>query len=138
MDYRYLGRSGLKVSDLCFGAMTFGREADKETSFQMLDAFKDAGGTFIDTANVYGIGTSETILGEWLAKQARDEFVIATKVRFSMGDGPNDSGLGRKHIMQQIDASLNVCKLITWICIRCIAGMQARRLKKHSARCIVW
>lgn len=106
MDYRYLGRSGLKVSDLCFGAMTFGREADKETSFQMLDAFKDAGGTFIDTANVYGIGTSETILGEWLAKQARDEFVIATKVRFSMGDGPNDSGLGRKHIMQQIDASL--------------------------------
>jgi aryl-alcohol dehydrogenase-like predicted oxidoreductase len=106
MDYRYLGRTGLKVSDLCFGAMTFGREADKTTSFQMLDAFNDAGGTFIDTANVYGTGTSETILGEWLANQPRDDFVIATKVRFSMGDGPNDSGLGRKHIMQQIDASL--------------------------------
>jgi aryl-alcohol dehydrogenase-like predicted oxidoreductase len=106
MQYRYLGKTGLKVSELCFGAMTFGREADEDMSFQMLDAFAEAGGTFIDTANVYGTGTSETILGKWLNNQTRDDFVIATKVRFSMGDGSNDSGLGRKHIMQQVEASL--------------------------------
>jgi aryl-alcohol dehydrogenase-like predicted oxidoreductase len=107
MQYRYLGKTGMKVSELCFGAMTFGREADEDMSFRMLDAFAEAGGTFIDTANVYGTGTSETILGNWLTNQTRDDFVIATKVRFSMGDGPNDSGLGRRHIMQQVEASLS-------------------------------
>lgn len=106
MEYTMLGQSGLKVSQLCMGAMTFGRETSKADSFTMLDMFVEVGGNFIDTANVYSRGLSETILGEWLAKQPRDELVIATKVRFPMGDKPNQSGLGRKHMTEAIEASL--------------------------------
>jgi aryl-alcohol dehydrogenase-like predicted oxidoreductase len=106
MEYRYLGRTGLKVSELCLGAMTFGRESSEETSFQMLDCFVEAGGNFIDTANVYSWGVSEEILGRWLKGKPRDELVIATKVRFSMGSGPNDLGLSRKHILSAVEASL--------------------------------
>ncbi len=106
MNYTMLGSSGLKVSELCMGAMTFGRETSKPDSFTMLDMFVEAGGNFIDTANVYSAGLSETILGEWLANQSRDELVIATKVRFPMGEKPNQSGLGRKHITASIEASL--------------------------------
>lgn len=106
MQYRYLGRTGLKVSELCLGAMTFGREASEEVSWQMLDRFVEAGGNFIDTANVYSQGVSEEILGRWLQGKQRDDFVIATKVRFSMGSGPNDLGLSRKHILSAVEASL--------------------------------
>jgi aryl-alcohol dehydrogenase-like predicted oxidoreductase len=106
MQYRYLGRTGLKVSELCLGAMTFGREASEEVSFQMLDRFVDAGGNFIDTADVYSQGVSEEILGRWLQGKRRDDFVIATKVRFPMGSGPNDLGLSRKHILSAVEASL--------------------------------
>ena len=106
MDYRFLGRSGLKVSELCLGAMTFGRESDEATSRAMLDRFVEVGGTFIDTANVYSTGASEEILGRWLQGRDRDELVIATKVRFPMGPGPNEIGLSRKHILASVDASL--------------------------------
>ncbi len=106
MDYRYLGDTGLKVSELCLGAMTFGREADEATSFAMLDAFVDAGGNFIDTANVYTAGTSEEITGRWLKNKTRDDLVVATKVRFPMGKGPNDIGLSRKHILKSVEDSL--------------------------------
>lgn len=106
METRYLGRSGLRVSRLCLGAMTFGREADERTSHQMLDQFAEKGGNFVDTANAYGPGTSEEVLGRWLAGKPRDQFVIATKVRFPMGDGMNDVGLSRKHILDSIDGSL--------------------------------
>jgi aryl-alcohol dehydrogenase-like predicted oxidoreductase len=106
MQYRYLGRTGLKVSELCLGAMTFGRESSEEVSYQMLDCFVEAGGNFIDTANVYSHGISEEILGRWLQTKRRDDFVIATKVRFAMGSGPNDLGLSRKHILAAVDASL--------------------------------
>ena len=106
MQYRYLGRTGLKVSELCLGAMTFGRESSEEVSFQMLDHFIEAGGNFIDTANVYSQGISEEILGRWLKGKHRDDLVIATKLRFSMGSGPNDLGLSRKHILSAVDASL--------------------------------
>lgn len=106
MNYRYLGRSGLKVSELCLGAMTFGRESTEEASFQMLDRFVEAGGNFIDTADVYSQGLSEDILGRWLQDKRRDDFVIATKVRFPMGSAPNDVGLSRKHILASVDASL--------------------------------
>jgi aryl-alcohol dehydrogenase-like predicted oxidoreductase len=106
MDYRYLGRSGTKVSEVCLGAMTFGREADEATSHKMLDHFAEAGGNFIDTADVYGPGTSEEVTGRWLRGQDRDQWVIATKVRFPAGPGVNDVGLGRKHILASIDASL--------------------------------
>jgi aryl-alcohol dehydrogenase-like predicted oxidoreductase len=106
MEYRSLGKTGMRVSELCLGAMTFGRETDENISYDMLDRFFDAGGNFIDTADVYSLGLSETILGRWLKQKTRDAYVIATKVRFPMGDGPNDYGLSRKHIMSGIDASL--------------------------------
>jgi aryl-alcohol dehydrogenase-like predicted oxidoreductase len=106
MQFRYLGRTGLKVSELCLGAMTFGRESSEEVSIQMLDCFMETGGNFIDTADVYSHGISEEILGRWLPSKRRDDLVIATKVRFSMGSGPNDLGLSRKHILSAVEASL--------------------------------
>jgi len=106
MQYRSLGKTGLRVSELCLGAMTFGRETIERTSYQILDRFLAAGGNFIDTADVYSQGLSETILGSWLKQQKRDDLVIATKIRFPMGDGPNDYGLSRKHILAGVDASL--------------------------------
>lgn len=106
MDYRFLGRTGLKVSELCLGAMTFGRESTEEVSVQMMDHFVAAGGNFIDTADVYTRGVSEEIVGRWLRSKRRDDLVIATKVRFPMGEGPNDLGLSRKHIVAGVEASL--------------------------------
>lgn len=106
MDYRFLGSTGLKVSELCLGAMTFGRETPEDESYQMLNRFVGVGGNFIDTADVYSQGLLETILGMWLKTQNRDELVIATKVRFAMGVGPNDVGLNRKHILAGVEASL--------------------------------
>lgn len=106
MNYRQLGRTGLRVSELCLGAMTFGRETTEKDSFKMLDRFVEAGGNFIDTANVYSAGVSEEILGRWLKSKNRDDFVVATKVRFRMGPGPNDIGLSRKHILSAVDNSL--------------------------------
>jgi aryl-alcohol dehydrogenase-like predicted oxidoreductase len=106
MEYRYLGKSGLKVSEMCLGTMTFGREADKETSFAMMDRFVAGGGNFLDTADVYSQGLSEQIVGGWLKTKQRDSIILATKVRFRMGDGPNDVGLSRKHIFSAVDESL--------------------------------
>jgi aryl-alcohol dehydrogenase-like predicted oxidoreductase len=106
MKYRYLGKTGLKVSELCLGAMTFGRESTEEVSFQMLDRFVEAGGNFIDTADVYTRGVSEEVLGCWLKGKRREDFIIATKVRFPMAEGPNDVGLSRKHILDGVEASL--------------------------------
>src|SRR5579859_1612307 len=106
MEQRFLGRTGLRVSELCLGAMTFGRESPEDVSVQMANHFVEQGGTFIDTADVYGNGTSEQIVGRWLKGKRRDDFVIATKVRFPMGDGPNDVGLSRKHILAGVENSL--------------------------------
>ncbi len=106
MNYRYMGRTGLKVSELCLGTMTFGREIDEKASFPILDYFVESGGNFIDTADVYTRGASEEAVGRWLKGRNRDALVIGTKVRFPMGEGPNDSGLSRKHIMAGIEASL--------------------------------
>jgi aryl-alcohol dehydrogenase-like predicted oxidoreductase len=106
MQTRFLGKTGLRVSALCLGAMTFGREASEVDSHAMLDRFVAAGGNFIDTADVYSTGISEEILGRWLKQQPRDDLVIATKVRFPMSDKPNDVGLSRKHILSGVDRSL--------------------------------
>jgi aryl-alcohol dehydrogenase-like predicted oxidoreductase len=109
MDYRRLGRSGCSVSTLALGTMTFGAETDQHGSHAQLDAFIDAGGNLIDTADVYSSGDSEEIIGRWLASrpvEVRDSVVLATKGRFPMGSGPNDVGLSRKHLQQAIDASL--------------------------------
>ncbi len=106
MKMRFMGKTGLQVSELCLGAMTFGRESTEETSRQILDAFVEAGGNFIDTADVYAGGKSEEILGRWLPGKARQQLVIATKVRFRKGPGANDIGLSRKHILDGVEASL--------------------------------
>ena len=114
MEYVRLGKSGLKVSRLCLGCMSFGQPTgnwswvlDEEQSRPYIQRALEAGINFFDTANVYSGGTSEIITGNALRDFAkRDEVVIATKVRFPMGKGPNDYGLSRKHIMNAIDASL--------------------------------
>jgi aryl-alcohol dehydrogenase-like predicted oxidoreductase len=107
MEHRNLGSSGLRVGVFALGTMTFGDEADEAASHAMLDAYADAGGTFIDTADVYSAGLSEEIVGRWLGRRPdRDRFVVATKGRFEMGDGPNDSGSGRRHLTRAVDASL--------------------------------
>ena len=106
MEYRFLGRTGLRVSELCLGAMTFGRETSEEDSRSMMDCFVEEGGNFIDTANVYSQGKSEEIVGRWLKEKNRDDVVLATKVRFRMGAGENDLGLSRKHLLSAVEASL--------------------------------
>ncbi|MDR7274878.1 aldo/keto reductase [Catenuloplanes atrovinosus] len=104
MDYTTLGRTGLQVSRLCLGTMTFGREIGEEASHRLIERFVDAGGTFIDTADGYSDGRSEEIVGSWLRGASRHDVVLATKVRF--GSGLNRRGLGRKHILHAIDESL--------------------------------
>jgi aryl-alcohol dehydrogenase (NADP+) len=108
MRYTTLGTSGTVVSTQCLGTMTFGAEADEETSGQILETFVEAGGTFVDTADVYSQGVSEEIIGRWLAKHPTDaaQVVVATKGRFPMGPGPNDLGLSRRHLRDALDASL--------------------------------
>jgi aryl-alcohol dehydrogenase-like predicted oxidoreductase len=105
MEYARLGDTGLRVSELCLGCMTFGREASEEDSKRLVDRFLDAGGNFIDTADVYSKGVSEEITGRTI-KGVRDEVVLATKVYFPMGEGPNDTGLSRKHVTQGCEDSL--------------------------------
>ncbi|MCL6599949.1 MAG: aldo/keto reductase [Alicyclobacillus macrosporangiidus] len=106
MEYKYLGNTGVRVSELCLGCMTFGRETGEEEGFRILDRFREAGGNFLDTANVYTGGRSEEIVGEWLKRQKREDFIVATKVRFPTGTGPNDVGLSRKHILAAVRDSL--------------------------------
>lgn len=119
MEYRNLGRTGLKVSELCLGTMQFGWTADEATSHEILSAAFDQGINFIDTADVYSRwvdgnpgGVSETIIGDWMHKKGieRSQVILATKVRGVMGDGPNDQGLSRAHIMDAVENSLRRLK----------------------------
>jgi aryl-alcohol dehydrogenase-like predicted oxidoreductase len=108
MKIRRLGRTGLKVSNLCLGAMTFGNPnwgCDEKASRALVDRFLDAGGNFIDTADVYTAGVSETITGKAI-REKRGRVVLATKVAGPMGPGPNDLGLSRRHVLEAVDASL--------------------------------
>ncbi len=115
MDYRNLGRTGLKVSELCLGTMQFGWTADEALSFEILNAAYAAGVNFIDTADIYSHwvegnpgGVAEEIIGKWLRRfnVPRDQIIIATKVRGRMGSGPNAEGLSRHHIINAVEASL--------------------------------
>ncbi|CAN5405519.1 aldo/keto reductase [soil metagenome] len=108
MEHRTLGRSGSAVSTFALGTMTFGAETDEAGSHAQMDAFLAAGGTLVDTADVYTSGASEEIVGRWLAARpgAREQVVLATKGRFPLGDGPNDAGLSRRHLTAALDASL--------------------------------
>lgn len=119
MEYRKLGRTGLKVSELCMGSMQFGWTADEALSHEILSRSYEAGINFIDTANIYSRwvpgnpgGVSETIIGRWIEKFSipRDKLVIATKVRGQAGDGPNDQGLSRVHILKAVEDSLRRLK----------------------------
>jgi aryl-alcohol dehydrogenase-like predicted oxidoreductase len=115
MEYRYLGQTGVQVSELCLGSMQFGWTADENLSIRILDAAFDAGINFFDTADIYSVwvegnpgGIAEQIIGKWMkqSKIPRDQLIIATKVRGKMGDGPNAEGLSRKHILSAIEGSL--------------------------------
>jgi len=115
MEYRKLGRTGVKVSELCLGTMQFGWTADEPTSYEVMSAAFEAGINFIDTADVYSRwhpgnpgGVAETLIGNWIKQRGilRDQLVLATKVRGRMGPGPNDEGLSRRHIMDAVEASL--------------------------------
>jgi aryl-alcohol dehydrogenase-like predicted oxidoreductase len=114
MHYRRLGRTGLKVSALCLGTMQFGWSADEPASFAVMDAFAEAGGMFLDTSNIYSIGSadkyggiSEQIVGRWMqARGNRGAIVLATKARGRMWDGPNGEGLSRAHLVRACDDSL--------------------------------
>lgn len=109
MDYRDLGRAGIKVSPICLGNMNFGGGADEGVSRSIMDHALDKGVNFFDTANVYQKTESEQILGRWLkdgGSRRRDRLIIATKVFGKVGDEPNDRGLSRRHILLAADASL--------------------------------
>ncbi|MGH9761685.1 MAG: aldo/keto reductase [Blastocatellia bacterium] len=112
MKLKRLGRTGLKVTEICLGTMTFGHQCDQQASFRIMDAAVDRGVNFIDTADVYPVpvsletaGRTEEIVGKWLEGK-RDKVVLATKCRMQMGPGANDAGLSRKHILKAIEASL--------------------------------
>lgn len=110
MRYRRLGNSGTAVSELCLGTMTFGTETDEAGSHEQLDVFLEEGGTLVDTANVYSGGVSEEIIGRWLKDRPNDvtdRVVLATKGRFALEEGPNNSGLSARHLTRALDASLD-------------------------------
>ncbi|GAB3324782.1 aldo/keto reductase [Haloplanus salinarum] len=114
MDWVSLGRTGTMVTELPFGTWRFGRETDEgsveidETrAYELLDTYEAHGGRFIDTADMYGGGTSETWIGNWLAERDREDFVVASKIYWPTRDDPNGRGLGRKHLRRQIDAILD-------------------------------
>jgi aryl-alcohol dehydrogenase-like predicted oxidoreductase len=112
MKIKQMGRTGLKISEICLGTMTFGKQSDEGTAFAIMDVAADCGVNFLDTADIYPVppslalvGRTEEIVGKWL-KGKRDQFIIATKCGNRTGGKPNDSGLSRKHILEAIEASL--------------------------------
>jgi len=107
MEYKYLGNTGIKISELVFGIQTFGWGVDEKTAHSMADRFFEAGGIMFDTSDIYNNGESERILGSWLKSRGnRHSLVIASKVFFPTGAGPNDTGASKKHILHSIEESL--------------------------------
>src|SRR3989337_1692251 len=97
MQYTFLGRTGLKVSRMCLGTVTFGVDADEQMSHAILDRAYEAGVHFVDTANTYNKGLAESYIGSWI-KDKREQIVLMSKVYNQAGPGPNDHGLSAKHI----------------------------------------
>lgn len=122
MKYRRLGRSGMKVSEIALGSwLTYGGYTEDQAATACIDRAYELGINFFDTANVYRRGDAEIVVGKALAKYPRDSYVLATKAFWPMGDGPNDRGLSRKHIFEQVHASLkrlNVEYIDLWQCHR--------------------
>ncbi|MEH2068950.1 MAG: aldo/keto reductase family protein [Nostoc sp.] len=107
MEYRHLGKHGIRVSEICLGSwLTYGGATAEDTARQCIEQAYDLGINFFDTANVYAGGEAEKIVGKVLQHYLRESYVVATKVYFPVGNGPNDRGLSRKHILEQCDASL--------------------------------
>ena len=109
MDYKYLGKTGVKVSELCFGTMSFGGDADKEASLDMYRAVREAGINFFDCANVYQKGIAETFLGDFMGEE-RKKLIITSKAYFTIGEDVNDCGSSRKHLTDALDDSLRRLK----------------------------
>ena len=112
MKMKKMGKTGLKVSEVCLGTMTFGKQADESTSYAIMSSAADTGVNFIDTADVYPfppsfdlVGKTEEIVGRWL-KGKREKFILATKCGNAMSEDSNDRGLSRKHILNAVEASL--------------------------------
>ncbi len=105
MQYGYLAQTGIQVSKVCLGTMTFGKEADEQTSFSIMDHAQEIGINFIDTADLYGKGLSEEIVGRWL-RGKRDRIILATKVQCPTGDDINDRGSSRRHILRAVEGCL--------------------------------
>ncbi|HJV31665.1 MAG TPA: aldo/keto reductase, partial [Bacillales bacterium] len=107
MEYRRLGRTGLKVSEISLGSwLTYGGYVEEKNATASIEKAYDLGINFFDTANVYMRGEAELVVGKALKQYVRDSYVLATKVFWPMGDGPNDKGLSRKHVIEQCHASL--------------------------------
>lgn len=127
MKVKPFGATDLKVSNLCLGTMQFGWTADEDASFAVLDAFVEAGGNFLDTADIYSNwvpghpgGEAETIIGRWLAARGgRERIVIATKARGTMWAGPDGEGLSRSHLLRAVDDSLNRLQVDTIDLFQC-------------------
>jgi aryl-alcohol dehydrogenase-like predicted oxidoreductase len=105
MDYVLLGNTGVRISNICLGTMTFGNESDEKTSFAIMDRAAEIGINFFDTANTYNKGQSEVITGKWI-KGRRESVVLASKVYFPTGDGPNERGSSRRNILLSVEKSL--------------------------------
>lgn len=107
MKYRYVGNSGIQISEICFGTQTFGWNIGKQESFELANYYVQEGGNYFDTADSYNDGESERILGAWLKEQSnRENYIIGTKVFFPVRDGVNNTGATRKHIFESVNKSL--------------------------------
>jgi len=143
MEYRQLGATGTRVSELCFGTWRFGRktggvlETDEDDAHELLDAFADHGGNYIDCANIYGDpnGTSESYIGSWLEDRDREKYVLTSKVYFEYdSDNPNGSGLSRTHIRNRSTKRSKISAQTTWTSTISTAGMKTPQSKRRSLR----
>jgi hypothetical protein len=140
MDYIRLGNTGLKVSRLCLGAMTYGTPEwrpwvlDEAASRPFIARAREHGINFFDTADMYSRGVSEQVLGRALKDEPRDQLVIATKAFYPLTDGPNTAGLSRKHLLDAIEHRSCGSAPITSTSTRSIASIPARRSRKRSRR----
>ena len=136
MKYRTLGRTGVKVSPLCLGAMMFGAwgETDHDEAIRIIHRALDAGINFIDTADVYSAGESEEIVGKALAGKRRDNVVLATKFHAPMGDDPNMLGNSRRWIIREVENSLRACAPTSSTFTRSTAPRPTPTSTRRSAR----
>lgn len=139
MEYRFMGRTGLKVSELCFGTQTFGWGADEKTAHAMADRFVEAGSNFFDTSNTYNEGQAEIILGRWLKSRGhRSDFIVATKVFFPIGEGPKTPACRANISSTQSMSACAVCRLIMSIYTKYIAGICALHWRRRCGHWTTW